>query len=459
MIKNLGNILSYFRAYTQYDLKRELLAWLKILKFYLPVIGPVVLVAVVIFIYIKPVPVDRTYLATGQESSLTDQMGKSFSRYFEQHGLSLQEINTTGLHAGLHQLSDDESKINASFVTSGTATSKDYPNLVSLGTVNISPLWLFYRGKTIHTDDPFEYYRDKLIGIGADGTVTNKLFNRLMELNNPGTGARSNFLELSHAEAAKQLRNGKIDALFIVDGYNSPIIQSLLNDPTIQLMNFPLAEAYARKLPFLQKIVVPKASVDINHVRPASDITLLASSVNLLVEKDIHPTVQWAFLMAAQDLNLKSEQFFTSAGSFPAYKDKSFPLSFVADRFYTHGTPVLFEYLPLRLAALIENIWVILIAIFLIALPFIKKLSNFRSQTSEKLLWKSFWELRYLEDRLNDATTPSATESIINELLNLDTKVSTAWSEGQHIRHYYNLKRCIGDTLKSAQKKQTAMDS
>lgn len=127
MIKNLGNILSYFRAYTQYDLKRELLAWLKILKFYLPVIGPVVLVAVVIFIYIKPVPVDRTYLATGQESSLTDQMGKSFSRYFEQHGLSLQEINTTGLHAGLHQLSDDESKINASFVTSGTATSKDYP--------------------------------------------------------------------------------------------------------------------------------------------------------------------------------------------------------------------------------------------------------------------------------------------------------------------------------------------
>lgn len=452
MLKNMNNIIGFMKAYTQYDLKREVFAWFKLFVFYLPVIIPVAIAAGAVFVYLKPFPTANTYLGIGQVGSVSDQMGKSFSDYFKSHGLQLEEVNTTGLHSGLNQLDDRSSKINASFVTSGTATSNDYPNLVSLGTVDTAPLWLFYHGKTVHTDDPFEYYRDKRINIGGEGTVTNKLFSRLMELNNPGTGSLSNFLELPHAEAAKQLRNGQIEAMFIVDGFASPVIQSLLNDPAIKLMTFPLADAYVRKLPFLQKVVVPKASIDINTVRPETNVTLLASGVNLLVEKDVHPTIQWALLLAAQDYNLKSQHFFTETGTFPAYKDKSYPLSFIADEFYTHGTPSIFKYLPIKYAALIQNIWVVLLALFLVALPFLKKLLNFRSDLSQKLLWKSFWELRFLEDRLGDAADSSATETVLKKLQKLDTKVAATWVESQHMRHYYNLKRCVGNAIQDAEK-------
>ena len=274
-----------------------------------------------------------------------------------------------------------------------------------------------------------------------------------MELTNPGTGNRPNFQKLTHIDAAKQLRDGKLDAIFIVNSYDSEIVQSLLNDPSIKLMSFPLADAYVRKLPFLQKVVVPKASINIDAIRPATDITLLASSVNLLVQKDVHPAIQWAFLLASEDFYLTKDHFFNNGQKYPNYKDKTFPLSPIANRFYTSGQPELFNYLPIWLAALLENMWFIILAVFLVMLPIIYKVTGLRSFISQKFLWEHFWLLRFLEDELKEATTKHSIETIVSRLESLDSEVSSTWVEDKDMRHYYNLSRCIGSTLSEAKKK------
>ncbi len=457
MLTKINSISAFVRNYLRYDIKREALGWSKIGRYYIPVLIPVAIVLAAALVLIRPFPNQETFLAIGQQGSLTDQLGKEFTHYFHKHGLDLKIENTTGLDAGLQKLDSETSSINASFVTSGTSTRQDHPELVSLGSVQLAPLWLFYRGDLINTDDPFEYYRDKRIGVGAEGTITNKLFLRLMELNNPGTGTRPNFLRLPHAEAAQQLQDGRIDAMFIVDGYNSDVIQQLLKNPNIRLMNFPLADAYTLKLPFLQKVIVPRASLDIDNIRPANDVALLASSVNLLIENNLHPAIQWAFLLAAQDANLKSENFFASNTSYPKYKDKTFPLSDVAERFYTSGTPALFNYLPMWLAALIENIWVELLALFLVVLPLLKKAIGFRSFASKKLLWIHFWELRFLEDEALHSKTPQELEVVIQRLRELEQRVASTWVEDQDMRHYYNLARCISSSVQTATKQRESL--
>ena len=452
MIKQLESITIFIRNYVRYDLKRELAAWLKIGQYYLPVIIVAAIGIGSALFFIKPFPDKNTYLAMGQSGSLSDQTGREFAEYFKQRGLELKIQNLAGLETGLQQLDSDSSKINASFVTSGTATRGHHPNLVSLGSVQIAPLWLFYRGARIKTNDPFAFYKDKLISIGAEGTVTNKLFLRLMELNNPGTGVQKNFLQLTHADAAEQLRNGKIDAMFLVDGYNSTVVQSLLNDPNIRLMDFPLADAYVKKLPFLQKLLVPHASISIAQDRPQADITLLGSSVNLLVENNLHPAIQWAFLLAAKDANLKTDHFFSSSAAYPKYQDKSFPLSDVADRFYTTGTPALFNYLPLWLAALIENIWVELVAFFLVILPILKKVFGFRTFTSKRLLARLFWELRYLEDEALNCKSKSELEQVIARLQELEATAAATWIEDQDLRFYFNLSKGVSSSIQAVKK-------
>lgn len=453
MLKRLYTIISFIHDYTRYDLKREMAAWLSVIVYYLPLIAIFAIAASITLFILKPFPSKNTYLAIGQTGTIADQTGHEFVNYFKKHGLTLNVLNTTGLDSGLQQLDSESSHVNASFVTSGTATQDQYPELVSLGSVQVAPLWLFYRGETINTDDPFEFYRNKTVGVGQDGTITYKLFTRLMELNNPGTGDKGNFLKLGHAEAAEALRSGKIEAMFVVDGYNSSIIQSLVNDPSIKVMNFPLADAYIRKLPFLQKVVVPRASINIDQIRPKADITLLASSVNLLIEKDLSPAIQWGFLLAAQEVNLKKEQFFTGSASYPQYKDKSFPLSDVAERFYTSGTPTLFNYLPLWIAALLENVWVELLALILVALPLLKKVLGFRPFVSKSLLWQNFWELRYLEDEIAHSVNKDELREIITRLQKLESTVASTWVEDQDMRHYYNLARCISSSLQNAIKK------
>lgn len=451
MSKITNNIINYIRSYARFDLKRELLAWLKLVKFYLPVAVPAVAAAIALFVYIKPIPLDKTYLAIGQGGGMYEQMAQTYQTYFANRGLDLEPVKTDGLESGVHQADDDASRVNSTFVISGTSTAQQFPGLVSLGSVEAAPLWLFYRGKPIQVDDPLEYFSQRKIAVGTEHTVTHRMFSTLMELSNPGTGERSNFLQLAHIDAADKLRKGEIDALFIVDGFHSPLIQSLLHDPEIQLMDFALSDAYIRQLPYLQKVTIPKASINLSETVPTREISLLATSVNLLVENSLHPAVQWAFLMAAQDRNLKTQRFFTSIGPYPAYQDKSFPLSPVAERFYKHGVPAFFSYLPLWLSSLIDNFWVLLLAIFLIALPVIKKLSGLRSGASEKLLWKHFWELRHLEDLLSNAKTTDATAGVVQQLQALEYSVAKCWVGAAHMRHYYNLKRCVSSSLQDAE--------
>lgn len=450
-------IFSLLKLYTRHDLARELFAWRKIGGFYFPfaIIG--LIAAAAAFFYIQPFPGRDTVLAIGQRGSLTDHIGAGFKAFFDRNGLTLKIESRAGLNEIEKDLRDPGSPINASFVISGAGSAADFPRLVSLGNVGIAPIWLFYRGDPLNLDDPLEYFRDKPIAVGAPDTVSHKLFLTLMELTNPGTGDRPNFLKLPNAEAAEQLLSGKIDALFLVDGFGSDIIQRLLQSPDIKLMNFPLVDAYVRQLPYLQKVTVPRGSVDIGAIRPPADVALLASSVNLLVEDDLHPTVQWAFLLAAREINLTTHNFFPSVGPLPQYKDRGFPLSPVAKRFYASGVPAFFAYLPFWLASLLENIWVILLALFLLALPLFKKIVGYRGFASQKLLWIHFWELRYLEDELQQCTTAEQAEAVLDPLRRLDHRVAETWVLDDQLRHYFNLRRCIGTAIQDAEKKISAL--
>jgi hypothetical protein len=88
-------------------------------------------------------------------------------------------------------------------------------------------------------------------------------------------------------------------------------------------------------------------------------------------------------------------------------------------------------------------VWVLQLAALLVILAISKKLIGVRSGASSKLLWKHFWELRYLEDLLRNANDPAATEEVLLGFQELESRVKDTWVQSQHIRHYYNLKRCI----------------
>lgn len=457
MAYNVTTILQYHRRYIERFLFKEVGGWFKIIRF-LGLIGFVALAALItLTIYVDPLPPSTAYLATGQEGSSYKNISEAFQKTFQSNAIHLKLTSTTGLGEGLKGLDSDASEVNASFLTSGIITAKQYPEIVSLGSVQYAPLWFFYKGDTVSTNDPFEYFSNKKVAIGPAQNATNKIFRILYALNQNAAPNAANFFELPNIEAAEQLLAGNLDAAFIVDNYESQTVQKLLKGKDIKIMHFPLADAYLKYLPFLQKLVVPKGSIKLESVYPSEDTTILATTTTLLVEKRMHPAIQWAYLIAAKELASRSDTFFAKAGYFPQNLEQSFPLSTVAKRFYEQGVPEVFSYFPLWLASVIDRIWMYVLSLFIVVYSAYKLLTSVRLFPSVFLMNNMFLSLRELDEAVAKATTKEQIQEIADALEIYEKEIYENWIVVQNSRFYFNLKNALSGVKRDAQEKFKAL--
>lgn len=453
MSYRVSTVSQYFNRYVKKFFQKELLGWVRTARFY-GLISLIVLMSIfALAIYINPFPPKTVSLATGQDGSSYQNIGENFQRTFKRKGINLELIPTSGLAEGLQGLDSKESNVSASFLTAGSESSNKHPDLVSLGSIQYTPFWIFYRGETIQTTDPFEYFSNKKIAIGPSGNITNKIFRNLYQLNQKSEPFIQNIAEIPSAQAADQLIAGKLDAVFISDDFRSNTIQKLLSDRDIKILNFPLADAYIKKRPFLQKLVIPRGSVHLDSIYPNEDITILASTTLLLVEKDMHPAIQWAYLLAAQEYGRRTDSFFAKSEYFPSSLDQSYPLSSIASRFYAHGTPEVFSYLPLWLASLIENIWAYVLAFVVIVYPTYKLIVAARLFPSEHLMNEMFIHLRELDEEILSVTSEEQLSAIFNTLKEYEKVVQTTWLFGKNARFYFNLKNALSAVKRDAEAK------
>jgi len=431
----LGDAVEWAR----HDAKRELAGWFALIR-YLGILVPLGIIALIVLVlYLQPFPPLKAYLGTGQAGTAQRLLSEKFARIFARYGVELILVDTGGSVDNLRRLHDEGSPVNVSFATAGTADAKKFPTLVSLGSVQFAPVWLFYRGTPPPPDDPFGFLSGKKVSIGAFGTSTRTVLAKIWRLHNYAVPAGTQLFDLPHNEAARKLLAGEIDALYLIDGIDSPIVQQLLAAPGIGMYSFELVDAYEKKLPFLDKVVVPRGSIDLDRVYPPGDVEMLATSVTLLAERDTHPVVQWLFLIAAREIGRERDQFFAKAGTFPAYFDQSMPLSPIAERYYNTGVPALVEYVPLWLAVLIDRVWVQLLAIFGFIVPLAVKIWELRSLPAAKRLRLGFEDLRVLEERGLGATTRAEGEAVLAELDALVRRMNRFWFTGRDLLEYYDL--------------------
>ena len=224
-------------------------------------------------------------------------------------------------------------------------------------------------------------------------------------------------------------------------------------------MNFSLADAYIKKLPLLQKLTIPKGSRSIEKVEPPHDITILASTTNLLVEKDTHRAIQWAFLLAAKENNRDSNAFFSSPDFFPKDIDRSFPLSPIAERFYKNGVPSIFSYMPIWVASLLDSMWIYIFAFFALIIPALKLMEGARLYPSEELMNKTFINLRVLDEAISGATSKQEVEEVLKAAQECEDNIASLYIYGKNSRFYFNLRNALSGIKRDAQAKLGSLKS
>ena len=417
--------------------------------------GPFVLLVLVLlagaYFVLQPAPPRRVVLATGPEQSAYAEFGKRYARELERYGIEVVLQPTRGSQENLRALRDPKRDVDLGFVQGGSSSAaravdedKSGVPLVSLGSLFFEPVWLFYREQAARglpqaTLAELAQLQGWRVNLGARGSGTPGLMKKLLAANGiERDSLKPAGMDLTPAVVA--LLGGELDALAFASAPESPMVQMLLQTPGVKLFEFPRAEAYARRFPFLSPVVLPQGIADLAHDVPAHDVPLLAPTTSLVAREGTHPALVQLFVQAASRIH-GGAGWMARAGRFPTAQSTEFPLAPEAERFYRNGPPLLQRYLPFWLANLIDRMWVVLITIIAAVIPLSRVVPPLYEFRVRRRIFRWYRQLRDIENRLAAGAAPPA--GLLEELDKLDVRAAHIAVPLSYTDELYNLRSHI----------------
>jgi TRAP-type uncharacterized transport system substrate-binding protein len=401
----------------------------------------------------NPFPPHTLMMATGPEGSAYYELGARYREVLRRAGIDLRVVRTEGGVENLARLRDPASGVKVAFLESGLTSQEESPDLVSLGTVSLEPLWSFFRGQTQGAGA-----RTKLLGkrisIEPEGSATRVLARRLLELN--GVAETSvELLGLPPEQSAEALLRGEIDGAVMLTSWRSPVVRRLLVADGVVLESYPRADAYVALFPSLYKVVLPTGVADLARNIPPRDVTLLAVESSLVVRKGLHPALQYLLLEAASEIQ-GGPDIFHKAGRFPAAEAVNLPLSAQAREFYQSGLPFVYRVLPLWLAGLMERLLILLIPLFVVVFPAVRFLPGIYRYLIERRIYNLYGQLMVLETELNQASAGPAPHQLAAALEDLARRANRLSVPVRYSQQLFVLKSHIALTKEAVEKRRRA---
>ena len=375
--------------------------------------GPLAFLAVGLLVlaywWLNPNPPKTVTLATGPAQSAYEEFGKRYQKALAADGIDVVLLPSEGSSHNLQLLRDGAADV--AFVQGGTAQllPDDADQLVSLGSLFVEPVWLFYRTAAAERShkvprlDSLRQLQGWRVNVGSEGSGVPTLMERLLEANKMEPGAVK-LTRLEQTPATMEFLAGRLDALVFVSAPESLMVQMLLQTPGVQLLDFAQHEAYARRFPFLTPVTLPRGVVDLATNVPTRDVRLVASTTSLLARDGTHPALLTLFAQNAQKLHGGSG-WFNRAREFPNSRASELPIAKEGDRAMNEPVPLLQRYLPFWVANLIERMWLALGLLLVVILPLsriVPPLYQFRVRSR---VFRWYGRLRDIETQMEARTT------------------------------------------------------
>ena len=398
-------------------------------------------------LFVEPPPPHKIVIATGAQNGAYFRYAQKYAEELQKEGLSVEVRETAGSVENLRLLGQEGSGVSIAIVQSGVASPDDREHFYALGSMYREPLWVFYRG-----DKPLERLSQlvgKRIGIGPLGSGTHAIarqllaVNGLAESNSPKENSRAVLVEENVAAAAKALQKGELDAAFFVAAIEADYIQSLLNDRSMNLLDFDQHEAYHRRFRFLAPVTVPAGLVSLGQNIPEQDVSLLAPTAMLVVRKDFHPALVPLLLMTATRIHGKGDEL-SDPGEFPAELYCDFPVSEDAKRYYKSGQPVLQRLLPFWVASMVDRAKVMLIPLVMLMMPLIRAAPPLMRWRTRRKIYRWYSDLREIDQRLAAGLSGPELDQELARLRHIEHQVVHVDVPLSYMEEFYHLRLHLG---------------
>ncbi len=329
-------------------------------------------------------------------------------------GVTLKILPSEGSRENLKRLDNASFKVEVGFVQGGITNGLDKSKLVSLGSIAYEPLLIFYRGAA--SLGQISDLKGKRLAIGRRGSGSRSMALTLFRLNGVETNS-DNLIDLEARDAAKGLLEGSVDAVFLMgDSASREVMSQLAHDPAIHLFSFSQADAYTRKISYLNKLEIPMGAIDFGRNIPPNDVHLIGPTVELLARPNLHPALADLLLEAARKVH-GGTTLLQRKGEFPAPLEHDYPLSEDASQFYKSGKTFMYSYVhPFWLASLVNRIAVAFLPLVLVLLPGFKLIPAAFKWRVRMLLYRRYRALLAVERELFGKITPKKREELVARL-------------------------------------------
>ncbi|MGD0169936.1 MAG: TAXI family TRAP transporter solute-binding subunit [Smithella sp.] len=399
----------------------------------------VIVIAAFLFFYFAPP--NTIIITSGDEGSSFQRNSEKYAKILARNGVKMKVLKSEGSLQNLERLENPSFRVDVGFVQTGVAKGQNTDKLISLGSISYEPLFIFYRGSK--PLDVLSQFEGKRLAVGEDGTGTHVLALELLALNGIKKGGNTKLLEIDEKEAEKELLESKIDAAFMMsDSVSSKTLHELMHKPGIRLFDFSQADAYIRRILYLNKIVLPKGSLDFGKNIPDRDLNLISPTVELIARSNLHPALSDLLLEAAIEVH-SSPGLTHKRGEFPAPLEHEYRISSDAARFYKSGKSFLYKYLPFRLATIINRILVVFVPMLLILIPGLKSIPALYQWRMRLRILRWYRALLVLEEGMIDQITPEKHKDLLDRLDQIEQTVNKMKMPASFADQFYSLRSHI----------------
>jgi TRAP transporter TAXI family solute receptor len=408
---------------------------------FIKVWGLLTLIVVVGFVvtyqYVGAPPPKVVRIATGAKNGAYYAFAQQYARWLASDGISLEVVSTAGSVENFDLLKRGE--VSLALAQGGSATNDDKERLQSLGSLFLEPVWIFARKqKPIKR---FSELKGKRLGVGAAGSGTYLLATQLLSAAGI-TESNTTEIQGDSAQAVTSLSQGTIDAAFFVASPVAPLIHSLLEEPTIELLNFDRAPAYSRLFPFLTPVTLNEGVLNLERDLPSRDITLVAASANLAARRDLNPSLIPALLNAVTKVH-QPGGVLEQKRQFPSVDFVDLPLNEDARRYIANGPSFLFRWLPYGTAVLLDRLKILVVPFLALLIPLFRiapPLYNWRVRSK---IYRWYATVREIDSMIGQETIADA-KSAINRLEELEREVASVSVPLSYAGELYHLRLHIG---------------
>jgi len=407
----------------------------------LSLVATAAILVLAVYWFFRLAPPHTLVISSGPEGSAFQTNAVRYRDILARNGVDLKILPSEGSLENLRRLYDPKIHVDIAFVQGGISNAPQGKEVLSLGSVSYEPLLVFYRTNTTAT--LLSDFIGKRLAIGPEGSGTRALALALLQLNGVTNGGSTILLDLEAENAAAALLAGTADAIFLTaDSAPPQLMRKLLLDPQIQMLDFPQADAYTRRVNYLNKMVLPKGSLDFGRDIPNRDVYVIGPTVELLARKDLHPALCDLLLDAAKEIHGRAT-LLQHKNEFPAPIEHEFPISPEATRYYKSGKNFFYRHLPFWLGSLLNRVLLVFVPVVVVMIPGLRMLPVLFSWKTKLRFLKWYRSLLLLEHDLRGSMDAPKRAQLVARLDEIEHAVNRMKVPASFADQFYSLREHI----------------